>query len=67
MGMSSGDFLLALIEKVTLFESLLYLLLGAKIDKGVAKDKVFGKTGNGTRDLHPVHYPLNRRSAASNL
>jgi len=52
-GASLGDFLLAPacpIEKVTLWEGVLYLTSGSKTDEGVAKNKVFARTGNRTQD-----------------
>ena len=50
-GASLGDFLLAPacpIDKVTLWEGFLYLTSGSETDEGVAKDKVFARTGNRT-------------------
>ena len=44
-----GDFLLAPecpIEKVTLWEGYLYLMLGSETDEGVRKEKVFARIGN---------------------
>jgi len=44
-----GDFLLAhacSIEKITLWEGLLYLKSGSETDEGVAKDDIFAWTGN---------------------
>ena len=51
-GVSVGDFLLALacpIENVTLWQGFFYLTLGSGTDNGVAKEKVFARTGNSTR------------------
>lgn len=48
-GLSLGDFLLAhacSIEKITLWEGLLYLKSGSETDEGVAKDDIFAWTGN---------------------
>ena len=50
-GASLGDFLLApacSIEKVTLWEGFLCLTSGSETDEGVAKGKVFARTGNLT-------------------
>jgi len=52
-GASLGDFLLASscpIDKVTLWEGFLYSMPGSETDEGVAKDKVFARTGNRARD-----------------
>jgi len=52
-GASLGDFLLApgcSLEKLTLWVGFLYLTSGSEVDEGVAKDKVFARTGNRTRD-----------------
>ena len=49
---SLGDLMFAPacpIEKVTLWVGFLYFS-GSKADKGIAKDKVFARTGNRTRD-----------------
>jgi len=41
---------LPLLEKVTLCVGFLYLTSGSETDEGVAKDTVFARTGNQTRD-----------------
>ena len=36
-------------EKVTLWEGILYLMAGSETGEGVANDRVFARTGNRTR------------------
>ena len=38
------------VEKVTLWVGFLYLTSGSETGEGVAKDEVFARTGNRTRD-----------------
>jgi len=48
-----GDFLLATaypIEKVTLWVGFLHLMPGSETNESAAKDKVFARTGDRTRD-----------------
>ena len=61
---SLGDFLLAPafpIEKVTLCVGFLYLTSGSETDESVAKDKVFARAGNRTRDQGLVRHSLEYR------
>jgi len=45
--------------KVTLWECFLYLMSGTETDEGVAKDEVFARTENRTRDYgSKTHYAI---------
>ena len=66
---SLGDSLLAPtspIEKVTLWEGLLYLTSGSEIDEGVAKDKTFSPNGKSNLRLR-VQSPCSTLSARLSL